>query len=73
MDLQSMIKSEMITDFYIDYGADQVVSTKFVPKTSHKTVVKCSECGGNNELIVGITRSCEFCGQPLLMGSKRAE
>jgi hypothetical protein len=69
-DLQSMIKSEMITDFYIDYGADRVVSTKFVPKTSHKTVVKCSECGGNNELIVGITRSCGFCGQPLLMGTK---
>ena len=70
MDLQSMIKSEMITDIYIDYGADRVVSTKFVPKTSRKTVVKCSECGGNNELIVGITRSCEFCGQPLLMGAK---
>ena len=69
-DLQSMIKSEMITDFYIDYGADQVVSTKFIPKTSHKTVVKCSECESNNELIVGITRNCGFCGQPLLMGPK---
>ena len=72
-DLQSMINSEMITDFYIDYGADQVVSTKFVPKTSHKTVVKCSACGGNNELIVGVTRNCAYCEQPLQMGSKRAE
>ena len=72
-DLQSMINSEMITDFHIDYGADQVVSKKFVPKTSHKTVVKCSACGGNNELIVGVTRSCAYCGQPLQMGSKGSE
>ena len=72
-DLQSMINSEMITDFHIDYGADQVVSTKFIPKTSHKTVVKCSACGGNNELIVGVTRNCAYCEQPLQMRSKGAE
>lgn len=68
-DLREMIESEMITDFYIDTKADRVVSKKYIPKTSHKTVVKCSECGGNNELIVGITRNCDFCGQPLLMGN----
>jgi hypothetical protein len=67
-DLQSMIDSEMITDYYIDYAADCVVSKKFTPKTSHKTVVKCTECGGNNELIVGITRVCGFCGQALVWG-----
>lgn len=68
-EIQSMIDSEIITDFYIDYAADQVVSRKYIPKTSHKTVVKCSECGGNNEVIVGITRHCSFCGQPLLLGT----
>ena len=62
----------MIGDFYIDYSSDQVVSKKYVPKTSHKTVVKCSECGGNNDLIVGITKHCSFCGQPLLLGTTRA-
>ena len=68
-EIQSMISSEMISDFYIDYSADQVVSKKYIPKTSRKTVVKCSECGGNNEVIVGITKHCSFCGQPLLLGT----
>lgn len=71
-ELQSMIDSEMITDVYIDYGADRVVSKKFIPETSHKTVIKCSECGGNNEVIVGITRDCSFCGQPILLGRQEA-
>lgn len=66
---QSLIDSDAISDFYIDYTADNVVSRKYLPKTSHKTVVKCSECGGNNEVIVGITRHCSFCGQPLLLGT----
>jgi hypothetical protein len=66
-EIQRMIDSEMITDVYIDYSNDRVVSKKFIPQESHKTVVKCSECGGNNELIVGITRACSFCGQPLLL------
>lgn len=66
-EIQSMIDSEMISDFYIDYNADQVVSKKYVPKTSHKTVVTCSGCGGNNELIVGITRHCSFCGESLVL------
>lgn len=68
-EIQSMISSEMITDFYIDYSADQVVSKKYIPKRSYKTVVKCSECGGNNEVVVGITKNCSFCGQPLLLRS----
>lgn len=67
-----MINSEMISDFYIDYGADRVFSRKYIPKTSHKTVVKCSECGGNNEMIVGITKPCSFCGQPLMFGTTQA-
>ncbi len=68
-DIQGMIVSGMITDFYIDYNADQVVSRKYIPKTSHKTVVSCTGCGGNNELIVGITKTCTFCGQPLVLGT----
>lgn len=68
-DIQGMIDSDMITDFYLDYNADQVVSTKYIPKSSHKTVVTCAGCGGNNELIVGITKTCSFCGQPLLLGT----
>ena len=69
-DIQTMIDSGMISDFYIDYRAEQVVSKKYVPERSHKTVVTCSGCGGKNELIVGITRTCSFCGQPLVL--KRA-
>lgn len=69
IEIQSMIDSEMIRDFYIDYNSDQVVSKRYVPRKSRKTVVKCSECGGNNELIVGITKPCNFCGQPLLLGT----
>jgi hypothetical protein len=68
-DIQSMIDSAMISDFYIDYTADHVVSKKYIPKTSYKTVVTCSSCGGANELIVGITRACSFCGQPLVLGT----
>lgn len=68
-EIQSMIDSEMINDFYIDYNSDQVVSKRYIPQKSRKTVVKCSECGGNNELIVGITKPCGFCGQPLLLGT----
>lgn len=68
-EIQRLIDSEEISDFYIDYSADQVVSKKYIPKTSHKTVVKCSECGGNNEVIVGITKHCSFCGQPLRLGT----
>ena len=71
-EIQSMLDSNMIDDLYIDYSADQVVSKRYTPKTSHKTVVKCSECGGNNELIVGITKFCSFCGQPLLLGRPQA-
>lgn len=64
-DIQKMVDGGMIDDFFIDYQAEQVVSKKYVPKSSHKTVVTCSRCGGNNELIVGITRNCSFCGEPL--------
>lgn len=69
-DIQGMIDSDMITDFYIDYSADQVVSRKYIPKSSYKTVVACSGCGGANELIVGITKTCSFCGQPLQLGTR---
>lgn len=66
-DIQTMIDSGMIGDFYIDYKSEQVVSKKYIPKRSHKTVVTCSGCGGNNELIVGITKTCSFCGEPLVL------
>lgn len=66
-DIQAMIDSGTLEDFYIDYGIEQVVSKKFVPKNSHKTVVVCSGCHGHNEVIVGITKACSFCRQPLVM------
>jgi hypothetical protein len=66
-EIQSMIDSEMISDFYLDYQGDQVISKKYIPKTSHKTVVTCSGCSGRNELIVGITRHCTYCGEPLVL------
>ena len=69
-DLQAMLRSGMIDDVYVDYQRERVVSRKYIPKTSHKTVVTCSGCGGNNEVIVGITRTCSFCGQPLLLATQ---
>jgi hypothetical protein len=64
-EIQGMIDSDVISDFYIDYQADQVFSKKYIPKTSHKTVVTCPGCSGRNEVIVGIPRGCSYCGQPL--------
>jgi hypothetical protein len=69
-DVQSLIGSGMIEDFYVDYQQEQVVSTKYIPKTSHKTVVTCSGCGANNDVIVGITKNCTFCMKPLVLASK---
>lgn len=69
-EIQMLIDSEEISDFYIDYQADQVVSKRYVPKSSHKTVVTCRLCGAHNELIVGITRSCAACGEPLILKAR---
>lgn len=68
-DIQGMIDAGVIDDFYIDYNAERVVSRKYIPKTSRKTVVTCSACGANNELIVGITRTCAACGEPLVLNA----
>lgn len=67
-EVRAQIESGQIEGFYLDHAADQVVSRRYVPATSRKTVVKCSECGGNNEVIVGVTKPCSYCGQPLLLG-----
>jgi hypothetical protein len=66
-DVQRLIESGTIEDFYVDFEGEQIVSKKYVPKTSHKTVAECSSCGQRNELIVGITRHCVSCGQPLML------
>jgi hypothetical protein len=66
-DVQVMINSGMISDFYIDYKAEEVVSKKYVPRSSHKTVATCAGCGGNTEVIVGIPKPCSFCGEPLVL------
>jgi len=68
-DIQVLIDSDTITDFYIDHATESVVSKKYVPKVSHKVVVACYGCGGSNELIVGIPRPCTYCGQPLALGT----
>ena len=66
-DLQRMIDSGLIDDVHIDYQAEEVISKKYIPKSSYKTVVTCRACGANNELIVGITRVCGACGEPLVL------
>lgn len=68
-DIQRMIDIGIIDDVHIDYQAEEVVSKKYVPKTSHKTVVTCRACNANNELIVGITRACAACGEPLVLNA----
>lgn len=68
-DIQRMIDAGVIDDVHIDYQAEEVVSKKYVPKSSHKTVVTCRACNANNELIVGITRTCAACGEPLVLNT----
>ena len=68
-DIQQMIDSGIIEDMYIDYQAEEVVSKKYVPETSHKTVVTCRACNANNEVIVGIPRACAACGEPLILNA----
>jgi hypothetical protein len=66
-EIQVLIDSGEIDDFYLDMSADMVVSRKYIPKTSHKTVVVCQACKAHNEIIVGITKSCSYCRQPLVL------
>lgn len=70
-EIQGMIDSGIIDDVYIDYQADRVVSRKYLPKSSRKTVVFCSSCGQRNDLIVGITRACASCGEMLIIPSDK--
>lgn len=64
-DVQRMIDSGMIEDFYLDHQAGEVVSKKYTPERSNKTVATCPGCGARSEVIVGIARSCGYCSQPL--------
>ena len=64
-DVQRMIDSGMIEDFYVDYQTGQIVSKKYTPESAHNTVVACQSCGARSEVIVGITRACPYCAQPL--------
>lgn len=62
-EIQALIDSGSISDFYVDHKRGVVVSKKYVPKTSHKTVVSCARCGHANDLVVGVTKHCSHCGQ----------
>lgn len=66
-DIQRMMDAGLIDDVHIDYQAEEVVSKKYVPKSSFKSVVTCSACGVNNEVIVGIPRPCVACGETLVL------
>lgn len=68
-DIQRMMDAGMIDDIHIDFQAEEVVNKRYIPKSSHKTVVTCRACGANNELIVGITRPCGACGEPLVLNT----
>lgn len=68
-DIQRMMDAGLIDDVHIDYQAEEVVNKKYIPKSSYKTVVTCRACGANNELIVGITRPCAACGEPLVLNT----
>lgn len=66
-EIELAIEADMLEDIYVDYGRNMVISTKYLPKTSHKTVVVCHRCQAHNELIVGITKACNYCREPLLL------
>lgn len=68
-EIQRMIDTGVVDDVHIDFRAEEVVSKKYIPKTSHKTVVTCRACNAHNELIVGITRPCVSCGEPLVLNA----
>lgn len=66
-EIQKMIDSAMITDYYLDVARDMVVSKKYIPSTSHKTVISCPSCQAHTEVIVGIPAPCSFCRKPLIL------
>lgn len=69
-EIQWMIDTGQLRDCVVDHAGDRIVNKRYIPKRSHKTVVTCSACGADNELIVGITKSCSFCGRPLKLESR---
>lgn len=71
-EVQSMIDAGALPDFHIDYGKDLVVSKRYIPKMSHKTVVTCPTCHANNDVVVGITKSCAFCRELLVLRPPQA-
>ena len=65
-DLQNMIDSEFIENYYIDYKNEMLVNRSLASKQLKKISVKCQQCGATNEVIVGMSERCEYCDSPLV-------
>ena len=65
-DLQNMIDLGYIEDYYIDYEQGLLIDKSYVPNKIVKKIVKCPECGANNEVIVGQSNYCVSCRGLLL-------
>ncbi|WMJ86055.1 hypothetical protein [Anaerocolumna sp. MB42-C2] len=35
-------------------------------KEPRRKVIKCPNCGANNEVVEGITKECEYCDTPII-------
>ncbi|WP_286216064.1 hypothetical protein [Demequina sediminis] len=60
-DLEALISSGMASDLYIDYQGQRLVRRSHVPKNSRKATVRCTSCGGSNDIIVGSAKKCDYC------------
>lgn len=77
--LKLMIKKGMVGDFAINEQDGAIVSnsganmaggpfaagTQAAPVAPMKVTVRCSGCGAPNEITMGETTECEYCGSPL--------
>jgi hypothetical protein len=67
-DLQNMIDSNYINDYYIDYKRGMLVDKNFFPEKFDKKTVKCQACGATNEVVIGnASNYCMYCDSLIIL------
>ena len=67
-DIEKMIKKGYFPGAYIDDTEGEIIFSVDSPKKETKKEIKveaCKSCGASNTIIVGKTKTCEYCGVPL--------
>lgn len=66
-DIQSMIDSNYITGYYIDYKLGLLVDKNYIPEKFVKKIVKCQTCGASNEVVIGQSNYCNYCDSLIIL------